>query len=151
MTTTHLAQTDSELSLLQGESVLVHRPRPDGRVLVTQESSGQTGLFHSSVLQALERLSWLCSSVYFYFLCLQTAKRFELMRSKDNLMKGVYFCPECIWVCGSGGIFCVFVCMCACLWCMYKILHKKSPLNDCSLFSYPCYTHWWVPLSIATA
>lgn len=54
---THLAQTDSELSLLQGELVLVHRPRPDGRILVTQESSGQTGLFHSSVLQALERLS----------------------------------------------------------------------------------------------
>ncbi|XP_073342473.1 E3 ubiquitin-protein ligase SH3RF2 isoform X2 [Pagrus major] len=54
---THLAQTDSELSLLQGELVLVHRPRPDGRVLVTQESSGQTGLFHCSVLQALERLS----------------------------------------------------------------------------------------------
>ncbi|XP_040903652.1 E3 ubiquitin-protein ligase SH3RF2 isoform X2 [Toxotes jaculatrix] len=57
VTTTHLAQTDSELSLLQGELVLVHRPRPDGRVLITQESSGQTGLFHSSVLQALERLS----------------------------------------------------------------------------------------------
>ncbi|XP_078479086.1 E3 ubiquitin-protein ligase SH3RF1-like [Lampetra planeri] len=57
VTTTHLAQADSELSLLQGEFVLVHRPRPDGRVLVTQESSGQTGLFHSSVLQALERLS----------------------------------------------------------------------------------------------
>eukprot|EP00064_Thunnus_orientalis_P016459 superscaffoldBa00003270_g16524 len=57
VTTTHLAQTDSELSLLQGEFVLVHRPRPDRRVLVTQESSGHTGLFHSSVLQALERLS----------------------------------------------------------------------------------------------
>ncbi|XP_039976353.1 E3 ubiquitin-protein ligase SH3RF2 [Xiphias gladius] len=57
VTTTHLAQSDSELSLLQGELVLVHRPRADGRVLVTQESSGQTGLFHSSVLQALERLS----------------------------------------------------------------------------------------------
>ncbi|KAM9849959.1 E3 ubiquitin-protein ligase SH3RF2 [Aulostomus maculatus] len=57
VTATHLAQTDSELSLLQGELVLVHRPRPDGRVLVTQESSGQTGLFHSCVLQALERLS----------------------------------------------------------------------------------------------
>ncbi|KAM3867095.1 LOW QUALITY PROTEIN: E3 ubiquitin-protein ligase SH3RF2 [Diretmus argenteus] len=55
--TTYLAQMDSELSLLQGELVLVHRPRPDGRVLVTQESSGQTGLFHSSFLQALERLS----------------------------------------------------------------------------------------------
>ncbi|XP_049602875.1 E3 ubiquitin-protein ligase SH3RF2 [Syngnathus scovelli] len=54
---THLAQTESELSLLQGELVLVHRPRPDGRVLVTQETSGQTGLFHSSVLHALERLS----------------------------------------------------------------------------------------------
>ncbi|XP_068441602.1 E3 ubiquitin-protein ligase SH3RF2 isoform X2 [Clinocottus analis] len=57
VTTTHLAQTDSELSLLQGDFVLVHRPRPDGRVLVTQESSGQTGLFHSIVFQALERLS----------------------------------------------------------------------------------------------
>ncbi|XP_037635226.1 E3 ubiquitin-protein ligase SH3RF1 isoform X2 [Sebastes umbrosus] len=57
VTTTHLAQTDSELSLLQGDLVLVHRARPDGRVLVTQESSGQTGLFHSIVLQALERLS----------------------------------------------------------------------------------------------
>ncbi|XP_056295613.1 E3 ubiquitin-protein ligase SH3RF1 isoform X2 [Pseudoliparis swirei] len=57
VTTTHLAQMDSELSLLQGELVLVHRPRPDGRVLVTQESSGQTGLFHSIVFQALERLS----------------------------------------------------------------------------------------------
>ncbi|KAM4554552.1 E3 ubiquitin-protein ligase SH3RF2 [Odontesthes bonariensis] len=57
VTTTHLAQTDSELSLLQGELVLVHRPRPDGRVLVTQESSGRTGLYHSSVLQDLERLS----------------------------------------------------------------------------------------------
>ncbi|KAM9741633.1 E3 ubiquitin-protein ligase SH3RF2 isoform 1-T2 [Menidia menidia] len=57
VTTTHFAQTDSEVSLLQGEVVLIHRPRPDGRVLVTQESSGRTGLFHSSVLQNLERLS----------------------------------------------------------------------------------------------
>ncbi|XP_045885718.1 E3 ubiquitin-protein ligase SH3RF2 isoform X2 [Micropterus dolomieu] len=57
VSTTHLAQTDSELSLLQGELVLVHRPRPDGRVLVTQESSGHTGLFHSGILQTLERLS----------------------------------------------------------------------------------------------
>uniref|UniRef100_A0A1A8ISM2 SH3 domain containing ring finger 2 n=1 Tax=Nothobranchius kuhntae TaxID=321403 RepID=A0A1A8ISM2_NOTKU len=57
VSTTHLAQTDSELTLLQGELVLVHKPRPDGRVLVTQESSGQTGLFHSSILQALDRLS----------------------------------------------------------------------------------------------
>ncbi|KAM9310624.1 E3 ubiquitin-protein ligase SH3RF2 [Pholidichthys leucotaenia] len=57
VTTTHLAQTHSELSLLQGEFVLVHRPRPDGRLLVTQESSGQTGIFHSSILQSLERLA----------------------------------------------------------------------------------------------
>ncbi|XP_032411091.1 E3 ubiquitin-protein ligase SH3RF2 isoform X2 [Xiphophorus hellerii] len=57
VTTTHLAQTDSELSLLQGEVVLVHRPRPDGRVLLTQESSGQTGIFYNTILQALERLS----------------------------------------------------------------------------------------------
>ncbi|XP_053284864.1 E3 ubiquitin-protein ligase SH3RF1 isoform X2 [Pleuronectes platessa] len=54
VTTTHLAKTESEFSLLQGELVLLHRPRPDGRILVTQESNGQTGLFHSSVLQALE-------------------------------------------------------------------------------------------------
>uniref|UniRef100_A0A3P9H4Q1 SH3 domain containing ring finger 2 n=1 Tax=Oryzias latipes TaxID=8090 RepID=A0A3P9H4Q1_ORYLA len=57
MATTHLAQTDSEISLLQGEMVLVHRPQADGRVLVTQESTGQTGVFHSGVLQCLERLS----------------------------------------------------------------------------------------------
>ncbi|TNM98678.1 hypothetical protein fugu_013242 [Takifugu bimaculatus] len=57
VTSTHLAQTDSELSLLQGELVLVHRPRPDGRVLITQESSGQTGLFHCGVFQSLEKLS----------------------------------------------------------------------------------------------
>ncbi|XP_060936079.1 E3 ubiquitin-protein ligase SH3RF1 [Limanda limanda] len=57
VTTTHLAQTESEFSLLQGELVLLHRPRPDGRILVTKESNGQTGLFHSSVLKALERLS----------------------------------------------------------------------------------------------
>lgn len=62
VSTTHLAHTDSEISLLQGELVLVHRPRPDGRLLITQESSGQTGLFHCSVLQDLERLSWLCSA-----------------------------------------------------------------------------------------
>ena len=57
MGTTYLAQEDSELSLLQGERVLVHRPRPDGRILVTQEGTGHTGLFHSSILQTLERLS----------------------------------------------------------------------------------------------
>ncbi|XP_038155127.1 E3 ubiquitin-protein ligase SH3RF2 [Cyprinodon tularosa] len=57
VTATHLAQTDSELSLLQGEVVFVHRPRPDGRVLLTQESSGQTGIFHNTILQVLERLS----------------------------------------------------------------------------------------------
>ncbi|CAF99076.1 unnamed protein product [Tetraodon nigroviridis] len=57
VTSTYFAQTDSELSLLQGELVLVHRPRPDGRVLITQESSGQTGLFHAGVFQSLEKLS----------------------------------------------------------------------------------------------
>ncbi|XP_030223605.1 uncharacterized protein LOC115552038 [Gadus morhua] len=57
VSTTYLAQEDSELSLLQGERVLVHRPRPDGRLLVTQESTGHTGLFHSSILPTLERLS----------------------------------------------------------------------------------------------
>lgn len=57
VTKTHLAQTDSELTLIQGEVVLVHRPRPDGRFLVTQESSGQTGLFQNNILQVLERFS----------------------------------------------------------------------------------------------
>lgn len=57
VTKTHLAQTDSELTLVQGEVVLVHRPRPDGRFLVTQESSGQTGLFQNNILQVLERFS----------------------------------------------------------------------------------------------
>ena len=63
VSTTYLAQEDSELSLLQGERVLVHRPRPDGRLLVTQESTGHTGLFHSSILPTLERLSWLDCSI----------------------------------------------------------------------------------------
>ncbi|XP_020783368.1 E3 ubiquitin-protein ligase SH3RF2 isoform X2 [Boleophthalmus pectinirostris] len=57
VTKTHLAQMDSELTLVQGELVLVHRPRPDGRFLVTQESSGHTGLFQKNILQVLERLS----------------------------------------------------------------------------------------------
>ncbi|XP_033829445.1 E3 ubiquitin-protein ligase SH3RF2 [Periophthalmus magnuspinnatus] len=57
VTKTHLAQMDSELTLVQGELVLVHRPRPDGRLLVTQESSGHTGLFQNNILQVLERLS----------------------------------------------------------------------------------------------
>lgn len=57
VTKTHLAQTDSDLTLVQGEVVLVHRPRPDGRFLVTQESSGQTGLFQNNILQVLERIS----------------------------------------------------------------------------------------------
>lgn len=57
VTKTHLAQTDSDLTLVQGEVVLVHRPRHDGRFLVTQESSGQTGLFQNSILQVLERVS----------------------------------------------------------------------------------------------
>ncbi|XP_062332077.1 E3 ubiquitin-protein ligase SH3RF2 isoform X3 [Osmerus eperlanus] len=57
LTSSYRAQTDSELSLTKGELVLVHPHRPDGRVLVTQESSAQTGLFHSSVLHFLERLS----------------------------------------------------------------------------------------------
>lgn len=55
--TTYLAQMESERSLLQGEPVQVHKPRPDGRVLVTQELSGHTGLFNSNVLQFLERIS----------------------------------------------------------------------------------------------
>ncbi|XP_010895317.2 E3 ubiquitin-protein ligase SH3RF2 isoform X2 [Esox lucius] len=55
--TAYQAQAESEMSLKQGEPVLLHRHRPDGRVLLTQESSGHTGLFHSSVLQYLDRFS----------------------------------------------------------------------------------------------
>ncbi|XP_071255727.1 E3 ubiquitin-protein ligase SH3RF2-like [Salvelinus alpinus] len=55
--TSYQAQTESEMSLMQGEPVLLHRHRPDGRVLLTQESSGHTGLFHSGVLQFLDRFS----------------------------------------------------------------------------------------------
>ncbi|KAJ8282289.1 hypothetical protein COCON_G00048080 [Conger conger] len=53
----YAAQTDSEMHLREGELVLVQRPRQDGRVLVTQEKSGNTGLFQSVVLEVLEKLS----------------------------------------------------------------------------------------------
>ncbi|XP_072524347.1 E3 ubiquitin-protein ligase SH3RF2 isoform X2 [Salminus brasiliensis] len=50
------AQTDTELNLLEGELVLVQRPRPDGRVLVTQEITGRTGLFHNSIVDILDKV-----------------------------------------------------------------------------------------------
>uniref|UniRef100_A0A8C1XRQ9 SH3 domain containing ring finger 2 n=1 Tax=Cyprinus carpio TaxID=7962 RepID=A0A8C1XRQ9_CYPCA len=50
------ARTDAELTLTEGEIVVVQRPRADGRILVTQEISGKTGLFHSSVLEILDKL-----------------------------------------------------------------------------------------------
>ncbi|KAL7858496.1 hypothetical protein AOLI_G00185980 [Acnodon oligacanthus] len=50
------AHTDAELNLLEGELVLVQKPRPDGRVLVTQEITGRTGLFHSSILDILDKV-----------------------------------------------------------------------------------------------
>ncbi|KAK1789287.1 hypothetical protein P4O66_015220, partial [Electrophorus voltai] len=50
------AQTDAELNLLEGEMVLVQKPRPDGRVLITREITGKTGLFHSSVLEVLDKV-----------------------------------------------------------------------------------------------
>ncbi|KAI1898366.1 hypothetical protein AGOR_G00071580 [Albula goreensis] len=53
----YTAQTDAELHLREGELVLVQKPRQDGRVLVTQEKSGKTGLFHNSVLEVLQKLS----------------------------------------------------------------------------------------------
>ncbi|XP_036404376.1 E3 ubiquitin-protein ligase SH3RF2 [Megalops cyprinoides] len=53
----YTAQSDAELHLREGELVLVQRPRQDGRVLVTQEKSGKTGLFQSGVMEALEKLS----------------------------------------------------------------------------------------------
>ncbi|KAG7464806.1 hypothetical protein MATL_G00169530 [Megalops atlanticus] len=55
--TPYAAQSDAELHLREGELVLVQRPRQDGRVLVTQEKSGKTGLFQSGVMEVLEKLS----------------------------------------------------------------------------------------------
>ncbi|XP_016310911.1 putative E3 ubiquitin-protein ligase SH3RF2 [Sinocyclocheilus anshuiensis] len=46
----------AELTLTEGEIVVVQRPRADGRILVTQEISGKTGLFHSSVLEILDKV-----------------------------------------------------------------------------------------------
>uniref|UniRef100_A0A8C1U2Q7 SH3 domain containing ring finger 2 n=1 Tax=Cyprinus carpio TaxID=7962 RepID=A0A8C1U2Q7_CYPCA len=50
------ARTDAELTLTEGEIVVVQRPRADGRLFVTQEISGKTGLFHSSVLEILDKV-----------------------------------------------------------------------------------------------
>ncbi|XP_043113207.1 E3 ubiquitin-protein ligase SH3RF2 [Puntigrus tetrazona] len=50
------AKTDAELTLTEGEIVVAQRPRADGRLLLTQEISGKTGLFHSSVLEILDKL-----------------------------------------------------------------------------------------------
>lgn len=50
------AKTDAELTLTEGEIVVVQRPRADGRLFVTQEISGKTGLFHSSVLEILDKV-----------------------------------------------------------------------------------------------
>lgn len=51
------AKTDAELSLQEGELVLVQKPRPDGRVLVKQETTGVTGLFQSSILDILHKVA----------------------------------------------------------------------------------------------
>ncbi|XP_073676901.1 E3 ubiquitin-protein ligase SH3RF2 [Garra rufa] len=50
------AKTDAELTLTEGETVVVQRPRADGRLFVTQEISGKTGLFNSSVLEILDKV-----------------------------------------------------------------------------------------------
>ncbi|XDV36983.1 hypothetical protein PO909_006685 [Leuciscus waleckii] len=50
------AKSDAELTLTEGEIVIVQRPRADGRLLVTQEISGKTGLFHISVLEILDKV-----------------------------------------------------------------------------------------------
>ncbi|XP_076862035.1 E3 ubiquitin-protein ligase SH3RF2 isoform X2 [Brachyhypopomus gauderio] len=49
------AQNDSELNLLEGEMVLIQKPRADGRILLTREITGKTGLFHSSILEVLDK------------------------------------------------------------------------------------------------
>lgn len=50
------AKTDADLTLTEGEIVVVQRPRLDGRVLITQEISGKTGLFHNNVLEILDKV-----------------------------------------------------------------------------------------------
>ncbi|KAI7801332.1 E3 ubiquitin-protein ligase SH3RF1 [Triplophysa rosa] len=50
------AKTDAELTLTEGEIVIVQRPRPDGRVLITQEISGKTGLFHYNILEIMDKV-----------------------------------------------------------------------------------------------
>nr|XP_055034519.1 E3 ubiquitin-protein ligase SH3RF2 [Misgurnus anguillicaudatus]XP_055034520.1 E3 ubiquitin-protein ligase SH3RF2 [Misgurnus anguillicaudatus]XP_055034522.1 E3 ubiquitin-protein ligase SH3RF2 [Misgurnus anguillicaudatus]XP_055034523.1 E3 ubiquitin-protein ligase SH3RF2 [Misgurnus anguillicaudatus] len=50
------AKTDAELTLTEGEIVVIQRHRPDGRVLITQEISGKTGLFHNSILEILDKV-----------------------------------------------------------------------------------------------
>lgn len=53
----YYAKSDAEMNLSEGEMVLVSsKPRQDGRVLVTQESTGRTGLFQGTVLGCLEKL-----------------------------------------------------------------------------------------------
>ncbi|XP_076147839.1 E3 ubiquitin-protein ligase SH3RF2 isoform X1 [Alosa pseudoharengus] len=49
------ARTDAEINLSEGETVLVQRPRLDGQILVTQETTGRTGLFQGTVLGCLEK------------------------------------------------------------------------------------------------
>lgn len=138
VTSTHLAQTDSELSLLQGELVLVHRPRPDGRVLITQESSGQTGLFHCGVFQSLEKLSWLCSIGNMADMQNKTSTDVQRLLLPNE--ESFYFCPEWIWACGGQIIWKYIL-----LWLPYLVhvcytctiigfLHK-NPSDECSLMS----------------
>ncbi|KAL1262373.1 hypothetical protein QQF64_007638 [Cirrhinus molitorella] len=52
----YTAKTDAELTLTEGETVVVQRPRADGRLFVTQEISGKTGLFNSSILEILDKV-----------------------------------------------------------------------------------------------
>ncbi|KAK2834241.1 hypothetical protein Q7C36_014942 [Tachysurus vachellii] len=57
MLKTYNAKTDAELNLLEGEVVLVQKPRSDGRVLVKQEITGVTGLFQNSILDILDKIA----------------------------------------------------------------------------------------------
>ncbi|XP_066572952.1 E3 ubiquitin-protein ligase SH3RF2 isoform X1 [Amia ocellicauda] len=53
----YTAQSDAELHLKEGDCVQVQKTRPEGRLLVTQEKSGKTGLFQSNILEFLEKQS----------------------------------------------------------------------------------------------
>lgn len=138
--TSYQAQTESEMSLMQGEPVLLHRHRPDGRVLLTQESSGHTGLFHSSVLQFLDRFSWR-PVVFSFYMCvfhieIEWLEWGKLLRPWQfdmqphhitltwkgmSILEILFLWISTLWHCQTRCQICGRVCMC--ILCVLKIMY----------------------------